>query len=107
MNTAIRNGTAEEVLATRSGDPSQARWSNLENLIATLIDEMRNMGWMYAQAHSETKIKRPDPVMRPGIRKHQFRVISLEDARRMDPRLRDVPDEEAQAKLDQMTRGGK
>jgi hypothetical protein len=107
LNTAIRNITPEERLRDNAGDPVKARWSNVESLLATLIDEVRNNTWVFMQANSDKAIPRPDPIPRPGITEtgRKLRRISLENARKLDPRLRNIPDEEAQARLDRLTRG--
>lgn len=103
MNTAIRNGTSDEQLMEAAGDPTQARWSTMENLTATLIDEVRQLAWIYTKAHTEQSVPKPEPVQRPGVRGRKVRKISLANARRLDPRLRLVPDEDAQGRLDYIT----
>lgn len=76
--------------------------------MAVLIDEVRNLSWAYASAHSESKIPRPEPVKRPGLatRRSKRRAISMAVARRLDPRLRGLSDEEAQAFLDKVVGRG-
>lgn len=110
MNTAIRNLTPDDKLADAAGDPTKARWSTMEGLLATLIDEVRQLSWVYASAHTDTKIPRPEPIKRPGVSgpsRRKLKRISLVDARRLDPRLRGLADAEAQTKLDRLTgRGG-
>lgn len=72
--------------------------------MAMLIDEVRNLSWAYMSAHTEQSIPRPEPVKRPGVSRSRKRhQISLSDARRLDPRLRLVPDEDAQDALDEIT----
>jgi hypothetical protein len=102
--TAIRNMIPEDELHASESHPEFAAWSNLENLIALLIDEVRNFSWSFIQSRSEAKVPRPDPVRRPGIGSgRQARVISLDAAKRMDPRLRGLSPEDAQEKLDEIT----
>lgn len=94
----------EERLLESAGDPAKARWSTLETLMAMLIDEVRSLSWAYMSAHTEQSIPRPEPVKRPGVGPaRKLRRISLSDARRLDPRLRLVRDEEAQETLDEIT----
>lgn len=109
LNTAIRNSVPEETLAESAGDSAQARWSTMEGLTATLIDEIRQLEWMYASAHSDQKLQKPQPIRRPGVSSNRprRRQVSLARAQKMDPRLRGLSEEEAQAKLDMLTgRGG-
>ena len=102
--TAIRNLVPEDELRASESHPEFAAWSNLETLIALLIDEVRNFSWSFIQSRSEAKVPRPDPVRRPGIGSGRMaRVVSLDAVKRMDPRLRGIPDEEVQSKLDEIT----
>lgn len=105
LNTAIRNAMPEERLLENAGDPVKARWSAMESLVAMLIDEVRSLSWAYMSAHTEQAIPRPEPVKRPGVsgRPRKLRRITLSDARRLDPRLRLVRDEDAQDALDDIT----
>lgn len=103
MNTAIRNAMPEEKLAAGASDPAQSRWSSTETFLAMLIDEIRQLEWMYAQAHSDSPIKRPTPIRRPGAGKRKLRAIPLEVAQRLDPRLRGMSAAEAQEFLSRMT----
>lgn len=97
MNTAIRNGIPERSLSERlsGADPAKSAWSTLETLIAVLIDETRMSNWMYASAHSDNPIPKPEPLRRPGVATSRRRALSLADARAIDPRLRTMPDDEA------------
>lgn len=106
LNTAIRNMIPEDELAANSGDTAKAVWSMSDGLIATLIDEIRILTWMYASKNSEQAIPKPVPIRRPGVTSgRKLRSISLETAQKMDPRLRGLSDEEAQAKLNRLTGG--
>jgi len=50
-------------------DPDHpASWSVTDHLLATLVDSVRELTWITASANSKHKIKRPDPVFRPGDR---------------------------------------
>ena len=87
-------------------DPVASPWSTMEMLLALLIDEVGNVGWMYASAKTGKRIPKPQPIRRPGIAARRAKVISLDSARKLDPRLRGIPDEEAQERLDRMTGRG-
>jgi len=93
-------------MAEMAGDPVSSPWSTVEMLLAQLVDEVRNVGWMYASKNTGQTIPKPMPVRRPGISRKRGKVISLDSARKLDPRLRNVPDEEAQERLDRMTGRG-
>jgi len=101
LNTAIRNMLPRDYAP--DVEPEQSPWSTMENLTASLIDEIRLNGWMYAQAHTETKLPRPEPIPRPGVRARRRRVLPLAAAMAIDPRLRGMSQEDAQATIDQMT----
>jgi hypothetical protein len=97
VNTAIRNDMPEWSQAERAAgaDPSKSPWSTVETLLAVLIDETRMGNWMYATAHTDKPIPRPEPVRRPGAGSRRGRRMSLEAARAIDPRLRTLSDAEA------------
>jgi hypothetical protein len=103
MNTAIRNAMPEERLAAAAGDPAKSSWSSIETLLAMLVDEMRQLEWMYAQTHSDEPVKRPSPIRRPGTGRRKLHAIPLEVAQRIDPRLRGMSAAEAQEFLSSMT----
>jgi hypothetical protein len=106
LNTAMRNMMPEDELLREgdTSDPTKGRWSTIEMMLATLIDEVRMGNWVLVQVNSEKTVKRPEPIRRPG-RSQSTRTskrMSLEDAQRLDPRLRGKSAEEAQAMLDQI-----
>lgn len=107
MNTAIRNDTPEEVMAARAeGDPTKARWSPLESMLALLIDEVRINTWAYVQSNSKSSVPRPDPIRRPGVTVRRRKTLNLADAQKLDPRLAGLGEAEAQAMLDRITGRG-
>ena len=108
MNTAMRNSLPESELAKQSAalDPAREQWSAVETLLATLIDEVRLGNWAYVQSWSEGRIPQPDPIRRPGATARRGKVMTLADAQRIDPRLRGMDAEQAQAWLDRMGRHG-
>jgi hypothetical protein len=87
-------------------DPTQERWSAVESMLATVIDEMRISRWTYVQAHSDKTIPKPTPIPRPGVPSRTGRLMKLSDAQRIDPRLRGLGEAEAQAMLDRLTGKG-
>jgi hypothetical protein len=106
LTTAMRNDTPEKELSRSEYDPAKGRWSGVETLLAALIDEVRANTWIYAQAHSERTVERPAPLRRPGLPARREKRMSLTDAQRIDPRLRGLSEEEAQATLDRLTGRG-
>jgi len=107
LATAMRNSVPEEQLFSGEFHPEFAPWSSLESLVALLIDEVRNLTWVQVQSRTDSKVPRPEPVRRPGAsRKKAARVLNLDIVRTLDPRLREVPDEDVQDVLDRMTGRG-
>jgi len=103
MNTAIRNAMPEDRLAASAGDSARSSWSSVETFLAMLVDEIRQLEWMYAQAHSDQPIQRPTPIRRPGTGRRKLHAIPLDVAQRLDPRLRGMSAAEAQEFLSRMT----
>lgn len=92
--TALRNA-APEATGNSSAAPHDAaedRWSSMEMLLATLIDELRFMRWTYGSVHG-SKSAPPSPVRRPGAGGSGRKRMSDEQRRLLDPRLRVVKDE--------------
>lgn len=104
MNTAIRNDASESELARNSAkaDPSRGRWSATDSMLASILDELRMGNWAYVQVHSEQSVPRPEPIRRPGVSGRRGKVMTLEDAMRIDPRLRGMEPDEAQRFLDEV-----
>jgi hypothetical protein len=95
LNTAIRNVTPEDQLAMSAMDPARAPWSTLETLVAGVIDEIRQLTWMYASVHSKSTPQKPEFVKRPGVNKRRGRkLMRMSDVRALDPRLKDMTDDE-------------
>jgi hypothetical protein len=83
-----------------AGDSAQAPWSPLELLVAALIDEVRQLSWMYAMSHSDNAhIPQPELVRRPGMNTKRGKVMSIENARLLDPRLRGLDDDEVRERM--------
>ena len=61
--TALRNGMSDEELAEQAekGEPEKARWSQLEQLTATLVDAVRRLEYVTILANSDGKSRKPPP----------------------------------------------
>lgn len=105
----MRNSTPESELAKHGAayDPVHGKWSSIEILLATLIDEVRSVNANYVQAHSEHKITPPTPIRRPGVTARRGKMMSLAEAQKIDPRLRGMSEDEAQATLDMIAGRGR
>ncbi|MEU4154702.1 hypothetical protein [Streptomyces antimycoticus] len=71
--TALRNALPEDQLAEQAanGEPEKARWSNLEQLVATVADRVARVEHTLICVNTDKKAKRPDPpepIRRPGVR---------------------------------------
>lgn len=64
--TALRNENPTTVRED-GPDPAEGRWSQLEVLIASLVDELRYLRHDYRVANGDKKAKKPDPIRRPGM----------------------------------------
>ena len=68
--TALRNELTPMQLAEQAdkGEPEKARWSQLEQLIASNIDATRRVEWALWSVNTEKKKRSdpPDPMRRPG-----------------------------------------
>ncbi len=104
----LRNNAPETELAKGSAkyDPSKGKWSALESMMASLIDEVKINTWVYVQRHSEQAVPKPDPIRRPGVTGRRGKLMSVTDAARIDPRLRGMSEDEAQRFMDEVTGRG-
>lgn len=101
--TAIRASLTEEEIEERAGetDPAQGRWSSSEMLLASLLDEVRRLEYLYVSTHVKKGQagRPPEALPRPGIsrgsRKARRSRLTDEQRRILDPRLRLVRDGEA------------
>lgn len=68
--TALRNANPH-VVRDDGPDPAEGRWSQVEMLLAALVDDVRLLRWVYltANAGKGTKPKQPEPISRPGVQK--------------------------------------
>jgi hypothetical protein len=86
--TALRNGMSDEDLAEQAerGEPEKARWSQLEQLVAALVDSSRRLEHILFVVNSDGKRKVPDPpepVRRPGAKPKGRVGISEANANRL------------------------
>ena len=71
--TALRNATPAEELVEQAdkGEPEKGRWSQLEQLVAALVDATRRVEYVLICANTDKKSQRPrapEPVRRPGAK---------------------------------------
>jgi hypothetical protein len=64
--TALRNANPD-VVREDGPDPSKGRWSQIEMLLASLVDDVRFLRHDYRVANGTTRAKAPDPIRRPGV----------------------------------------
>ncbi|WP_330172945.1 hypothetical protein OG875_04700 [Streptomyces sp. NBC_01498] len=70
--TALRNAMSPEEYEEQSqkGEPEKGRWSQLEQLMATAVDALRDLQYITVIASGDgkgKKPKRPQPMRRPGV----------------------------------------
>ncbi|MWA08729.1 hypothetical protein [Streptomyces sp. BA2] len=71
--TALRNLLTDEELAEQAekGEPEKGRWSQLEQLTASVLDAIRRLEHVYICSHVEKKRDQPaapEPTRRPGAK---------------------------------------
>ncbi len=71
--TALRNQLSDDELAEQAeqGEPDKGRWSQLEQLTASVLDAIRRFEYVYICSHVEHKRDRPalpEPTPRPGAK---------------------------------------
>lgn len=76
-----------------TGGGSERLWSTTDQLLASVLDAVREMSWVLVSVNSKSKVRRPDPLPRPGPRPDKTKV------RRLSPTAR--------AKLDAWNLGGR
>lgn len=70
--TALRNAMTpeEREKQAQKGEPEKGRWSQLEQLMATAVDALRDLQYITVVANSDgkgRKPKQPEPLRRPGV----------------------------------------
>lgn len=86
--TALRNDMSEQDLADQAdrGEPEKGRWSQLEQLLAGLVDSSRRVEYILVAANSDGKKRLPDPpepIRRPGAKAKARRRVSEANADRL------------------------
>jgi hypothetical protein len=79
--TALRNANPGSVRED-GPDPAEGRWSQSEMLQASMVDELRNLRYVYTSANTG-KGKKPTPPMpipRPGVERKKPRKAQMSDA---------------------------
>ena len=71
--TAMRNALTDEEYAAQAekGEPEKGRWSQQDQLIAAVHDQVAQMRHVLICANTDSKSKRPkapEPMRRPGSR---------------------------------------
>lgn len=94
--TALRNKLSDEELAEHAekGEPEKGRWSQMEQLTASLLDAVRRLEFVTICANTEKERDQPDPpepTRRPGAK-----------ARKPKPKISDASAE----RLFQLINGG-
>jgi hypothetical protein len=69
--TALRNALTPEEIAEQAGkgEPEKGRWSQTDQLLASMVDALRRVEWVLWVVNIEKKSQRPDPpepMRRPG-----------------------------------------
>lgn len=79
--TALRNANPDSV-GEDGPDPAEGRWSQVEILLASAVDELRYLRHDYQSANTgkgRRRPKEPEPIRRPGL-----------DRKRRKPRFSDA-----------------
>jgi len=71
--TALRNAMSDEELAEQAdkGEPEKGRWSQDQQLLASVLDAIRRVEYVLICANTEKKSQRPEvpkPTPRPGAK---------------------------------------
>lgn len=83
--TAIRRDSPPSSAEREQRDPDAGRWSQLEMLVAALIDEVRRSNFYLLRINGSKTVKAPQPVPRPGVKPEGPRraVINSKGAARL------------------------
>lgn len=79
--TALRNANPGSV-SEDGADPAEGRWSQAEILMASAVDELRNLRYVYTltKAGKGKKPTAPEPIPRPGVERKKPRKTRMSDA---------------------------
>lgn len=75
-------GDEELAEQAEKGEPEKARWSQLEQLMAAMLDATRRVEYVLICANTDKKSKRPDPpepTPRPGAKVRRPKPSLTED----------------------------
>lgn len=83
--TAMRNALTDEQIAEQAdkGEPEKGRWSQLEQLTASLLDAVRRVEYVLISTNVEKKRDRPkppEPTPRPGAKAPKPKPVISQDA---------------------------
>ena len=95
--TALRSSAPDEAAKVAADlDPAGTPWSQVEMLLASVIDVLRRLEWMYAASHtSGSRPRAPDPIPRPGVQVAKRSTMTVAQYRAMtgqEPPMRLVRD---------------
>lgn len=90
--TALRNSLSDEELAEQAekGEPERARWSQMEQLLAAVVDGLRRVEYVLILANSDGKARKPkppEPIRRPGAKPPRPKPQLTDQSREMLFRL--------------------
>ena len=83
--TAIRNAMPADELEQlgKKGEPEKGRWSQLEQLVALLVDGQREQLYAFMlanQGKGGKKPQKPEPIRRPGVRPNKKQLTPMTEA---------------------------
>lgn len=83
--TALRNELSDEELAEQAenGEPEKGRWSQQEQLTASVLDAVRRLEYVTICANTEHRRDRPappEPTARPGAKPRKPKPTMSEQA---------------------------
>lgn len=83
--TAMRNALSDEEYAAQAenGQPEKGRWSQQEQLLASVYDRLGAVHHVLVCANTDSKSKRPkapEPMRRPGSRAVKRQTMSEQQA---------------------------
>lgn len=83
--TALRNSMSDEELASASerAEPEQARWSQVEQLLALVADRVARLEYVLIAVNTEKRRQRPDPpepIARPGAKPPKKKTAPMTEA---------------------------
>lgn len=82
--TALRNALPDEELDEQAerGEPERARWSQMEQLTASVVDAVRRVEYVLVCSNTEHKRDQPappEPIARPGAKARRSKTAITEE----------------------------